>query len=284
MPRNTNLFRIAGMFFAVSFFSCNVLSAEDGYRSKLIKEIQSQLSEKDYELAEQLADIRLENAIRQKSIKTIDSPAQQYAQLTITDVVLVESINESKSGNKSKNKWYVGLGYGTSNVGIYKFDLTGTSHNYDEHSIKSTSKKFFVGYKYSESVHFEIYYADLGKGKTLIDNYYTTVNTATSYGLSAKYFPLNFTNVKPYARIGLQMVKTGDTGDNTDGWHQYLQSKNVRPLVGLGLDFPVNEKLTFSFEWEQYGKTGSNDITIAEDTKPTQINPKAIYVSVNYSF
>ena len=96
-------------------------------------------------------------------------------------------------------------------------------------------------------------------------------------------FPMKLTSFKPYARIGLQVIKTGDTGDNTDGWHQYLQSKNVRPLVGLGLDLPVNEKLTFSFEWEQYGKTGSNDLSNVQ-TMPLQINPKAIYVSANYSF
>jgi len=203
--------RVACLCLILLFYSNQALATEDEYREKLLNEIRSSLSDKNKELAEQLVDIRIEEE-RKLGKKTLfqtvpsqkinldekksDKNEIQFQSQSTTG--LEEENNQDISKINIKNKWYFGLGIGSSNTGVYKFDLSNFSNTtYTNYQNKSTANKIYIGYKYSEESSIELYYAQLGTSNYSINTVYYGANKAVSYGLSGKYHPLKILNTKP---------------------------------------------------------------------------------------
>ena len=288
--------QVACLCLILLFYSNQALATEDEYREKLLNEIRSSLSDKNKELAEQLVDIRIEEerklgkktlfqtVPRQKinlDEKKSDKNEIQFQSQSTTG--LEEENNQDISKINTKNKWYFGLGLGSSNTGVYKFDLSNFSNEtYTNYQNKSTANKIYLGYKYSEESSIELYYAQLGTSNYSIntDNYGT--NKAVSYGLSGKYHPIKILNTNPFFRYGVQKISSVETRGITDtNYSERNTSSNSRALLGIGVDYSLNELLTLTVEIEKYGRTGTTEVNVK---KPARVDPKVVYFSANYSF
>jgi len=288
--------RVACLCLILLFCSSQALATEDEYREKLLNEIRSSLSDKNKELAEQLVDIRIEEE-RKLGKKTLFQavPSQkinlnekrsnkneiQFQSQSTTG--LEEENNQDIAKVNTKNKWYFGIGVGSSNTGVYKFDLSNFSNvTYTNYQNKSTANKIYLGYKYSEESSIELYYAQLGTSNYSINTVYYGANKAVSYGLSGKYHPIEILNTKPFFRYGVQKISSVETRGNTyTNYSERNTSSNSRALIGIGVDYSLNELLTLTVEIEKYGRTGSTDLNVR---KPARVDPKVVYFSANYSF
>jgi hypothetical protein len=288
--------RVACLCLILLFYSNQALATEDEYREKLLNEIRSSLSDKNKELAEQLVDIRIEEE-RKQGKKTLfqtvpsqkinldekksDKNEIQFQNQSTTG--LEEENNQDISKINTKNKWYFGLGIGSSNTGVYKFDLSNFSNTtYTNYQNKSTANKIYIGYKYSEESSIELYYAQLGTSNYSINTVYYGVNKAVSYGLSGKYHPLKILNTRPFFRYGVQKISSVETRGNTiANYSERNTSSNSRALIGIGVDYSLNERLTLTVEIEKYGRTGTTEVNVR---KPARVDPKVVYFSANYSF
>ncbi len=288
--------QVACLCLILLFYSNQALATEDEYREKLLNEIRSSLSDKNKELAEQLVDIRIEEerklgkktlfqtVPRQKinlDEKKSDKNEIQFQSQSTTG--LEEENNQDISKINTKNKWYFGLGLGSSNTGVYKFDLSNFSNaTYTNYQNKSTANKIYLGYKYSEESSIELYYAQLGTSNYSINTVYYGTNKAVSYGLSGKYHPIKILNAKPFFRYGVQKISSVETRGNTyTNYSERNTSSNSRALLGIGVDYSLNELLTLSVEIEKYGRTGTTEVNVK---KPARVDPKVVYFSANYSF
>ena len=291
--------RVACLCLILLFYSNQALATEDEYREKLLNEIRSSLSDKNKELAEQLVDIRIEEE-RKLGKKTLfqkvpsqkinldekksDKNEIQFQSQSTTG--LEEENNQDISKINTKNKWYFGLGIGSSNTGLGRVDLSNYSTaTYTSYQNKSTANKIFLGYKYSKESSIELYYAQLGTSNYSINatslSWYAT-NKAVSYGISGKYQTIEILNTKPFFRYGVQKISSVETGRNTyTNYNENNTSSNSRALIGIGVDYSLSERLTLTVEIEKYGSTGTIEANVR---KPVRVEPKVVYFSANYSF
>ena len=272
--------------------SSQALATEDAYRAKLLVEIRGLLSDKNKELAEQLVDIRIEEERKQGKFTLFQEVPSQKINLVekISDKKEIQFLSQSTTGLEEnnqvivkKNKWYFGFGLGSSNTGEYKYDLSNFSDTtYTNYQNKSTANKIYIGYKYSEESSIELYYAQLGTSNYSINTVYYGENKTVSYGLSGKYHPIKILNTKPFFRYGLQKISSVETGRTTySNYSERNTTSNSRALLGVGVDYSINQLLTLSVEIEKYGRTGTTEAVVS---KPIRIDPKVVYFSANYSF
>jgi hypothetical protein len=262
------------------FYSNQVLATEDEYREKLLNEIRSSLSDKNKELAEQLVDIRIEEE-RKLGKVTLFQEVRSKQIITEEKNKTIDKVEEQQN---RKNNWYFGLGVGSSDTGLYKIDLDGSTGlgSYTNYQNKSTGNKIFLGYKYSEEHSFELYYANLGKSSYSISTGWYATNKAVSYGISGKYHPIEILNTNPFFRYGVQKISSVETrGITIANYSERNTSSNSRALIGIGVDYSLNERLTLAVEIEKYGRTGTTEVNVR---KPARVDQKVVYFSANYSF
>jgi len=261
------------------FFSSQTIATEEAYREKLLVEIRNSLSDKNKELAEQLVDIRIEEE-RKLGKVTLFQEVQSKQIINEEKNKTVDKVDEKK---KIKNKWYFGLGVGSTNTGLYKVDLSDEpTETYTNYQNKSTANKIYLGYKYSEESSMELFYTKLGTSNYSINTGWYATNKAVSYGLSGKYHPIKILNTKPFFRYGVQKLSSVETGRTTySNYIEINKSSNSRAILGVGVDYSLNELLTLTVEIEKYGRTGT---TVADVSKPIRIDPRVVYFSANYSF
>jgi outer membrane protein W len=250
------------------------------------------LSDKNKELAEQLVDIRIEEERKQGKFTLFQEVPSQKINLVekISDKKEIQFLSQSTTGLEEnnqvivkKNKWYFGFGLGSSNTGLYKVDLSDyPTMSYTNYQNKSTANKIYLGYKYSEESSLELYYAKLGVSNYSISTGWYATNKAVSYGLSGKYHPIEILNTRPFFRYGIQKISSVETGRTTySNYSEINASSNSRALLGVGVDYSINQLLTLSVEIEKYGRTGT---TVVDVSKPIRIDPRVVYFSANYSF
>jgi len=261
-------------------FSSQALATEDEYKEKLLVEIRSSLSDKNKELAEQLVDIRIEEE-RKLGKVTLFQEVRSKQIITEEKNKTIDKVEEQQN---RKNNWYFGLGVGSSDTGLYKIDLDGSTGlgSYTNYQNKSTGNKIFLGYKYSEEHSFELYYANLGKSSYSISTGWYATNKVVSYGASGKYHPIEILNTKPFFRYGVQKLSSVETGRTTySNYSETNTSSSSRTLLGIGVDYSLNQLLTLTIEIEKYGHTGTTEAAVRA---PIRVNPKVVYFSTNYSF
>lgn len=276
---SSRLVRVVCVCLTAWLYSSQALATEDAYREKLLVEIRSSLSDKNKELAEQLVDIRIEEERKLGKVTLF----QEIRSKQVINEEINKTVDEVDEQKKIKNKWYFGLGVGSSNTGLYKVDLSDyPTESYTNYQNKSTANKIYLGYKYSEESSLELYYAKLGISNYSISTGWYATNKAVSYGLSGKYHPIKILNTRPFFRYGVQKISSVETGRTT--YSNYIErnaSSNSRALLGVGVDYSINHLLTLSVEIEKYGRTGT---TVADVSKPIRIDPRVVYFSANYSF
>ena len=294
---SSRLIRVVCVCLSAWLCSSQALATEDEYREKLLVEIRNSLSDKNKELAEQLVDIRIEEERKQGKFTLFQEVPSQKINLVekISDKkIQFQSQSQSTTGleeeniqaivkKNTKNKWYFGFGLGSSNTGLYKVDLSDDStETYTNYQNKSTANKIYLGYKYSEESSIELYYAKLGTSNYSISTGWYATNKAVSYGLSGKYHPIEILNTRPFFRYGIQKISSIETVRTTySNYSERNTTSNSRALLGVGVDYSINQLLTLSVEIEKYGRTGTTD---GDVSKPIRIDPKAVYFSANYSF
>ena len=275
---SSRLIRVVCVCLCAWLCSSQALATEDKYREKLLVEIRSSLSDKNKELAEQLVDIRIEEERKLGKVTLF----QEIRSKQVINEEINKTVDEVNEQKKIKNKWYFGLGVGSSNTGLYKVDLSDSTETYTNYQNKSTANKIYLGYKYSEESSIELYYAKLGTSNYSISTGWYAANKAVSYGLSGKYHPIEILNTKPFFRYGIQKISSVETGRTTySNYIEINKSSNSRAILGVGVDYSLNELLTLTVEIEKYGRTGTTE---ADVSKPIRIDPKVVYFSANYSF
>ena len=293
---SSRLIRVVCVCLSAWLCSSQALATEDEYREKLLVEIRNSLSDKNKELAEQLVDIRIEEERKQGKFTLFQEVPSQKINLVekISDKkIQFQSQSQSTTGleeeniqaivkKNTKNKWYFGFGLGSSNTGLYKLDLSDSTETYTNYQNKSTANKIYLGYKYSEESSIELYYAKLGTSNYSISTGWYATNKAVSYGLSGKYHPIEILNTRPFFRYGLQKISSVETGRTTySNYSERNTTSNSRALLGVGVDYSINQLLTLSVEIEKYGRTGTTEAVVS---LPIRIDPKVVYFSANYSF
>jgi len=90
------------------------------------------------------------------------------------------------------------------------------------------------------------------------------------------------TDTKPFFRYGVQKISSVETrGTTIANYSERNTSSNSRALIGIGVDYSLNERLTLAVEIEKYGRTGTTEVNVR---KPARVDPKVVYFSANYSF
>jgi len=293
---SSRLVRVVCVCLSAWLCSSQALATEDAYREKLLVEIRGLLSDKNKELAEQLVDIRIEEERKQGKFTLFQEVPSQKINLVekISDKkIQFQSQSQSTTGleeeniqaivkKNTKNKWYFGFGLGSSNTGLYKLDLSDSTETYTNYQNKSTANKIYLGFKYSEESSIELYYAKLGTSNFSISTGSYATNKAVSYGLSGKYHPIEILNTRPFFRYGIQKISSIETVRTTySNYSERNTSSNSRALLGVGVDYSINQLLTLSVEIEKYGRTGTTEAVVS---LPIRVDPKVVYFSANYSF
>ena len=161
---------------------------------------------------------------------------------------------------------YVGveLGRAESDQAI-AFDLPPDTNSNDS---SDEVLKYFVGYRFSPGLAFEIGYADLGDSYTTFN--VLGANETTRMTVEAIYASLIGSvdvaaNVDLFARLGLAdwdvELDASIPGQNSIG-----SGSDLDLLVGLGFEWAYGDRICFRFEWEQFQNVGSG---VQADRPPT---------------
>jgi OOP family OmpA-OmpF porin len=176
--------------------------------------------------------------------------------------------------------WYIGGGLGAADSGMHKYPAS--LETYSAFDKSGQAGKLFFGKHITKNIDVEVFYANLGRSfEAGTGGWYATVKS-NSYGVAAKYFPFEGA-FRPYAKFGLHMLTSKDSGANSDGeFGDSAKSKSTNILYGVGADYAVNKNVRVALEYEVYGKVGSTDPDLFTET--IQLNPKVFYLSVVYSY
>ena len=175
--------------------------------------------------------------------------------------------------------WYVGGGYGAADSGMYKYPAS--IDTYSAFDKSGHAGKFFIGKHIAKNIDIELFYSNLGRSfEAGTGGWYATVKS-TSYGVAAKYFPLDG-SLRPYAKFGLHRLTSKDSGYSDSDPAGSSKSKSTNILYGVGADYSVNKNVRVGLEYEVYGKVGSTEPDLINET--IQLNPKVFYLSVIYSY
>jgi len=167
--------------------------------------------------------------------------------------------------------WYVGAGVGqTNNEYLPTFSTVNAS--IDDNDI---GYKLFVGQQLGTNFAVELEYADLNRlvrhtAPGLNLNVESTTLAASVLGRLPVYPGWTM-----YGRLGFGLWNTdldvnGSSGSRT----------SVAPVIGLGVEYTLQDRLRLGLEWEQYQNVGED--TSAGSTKLTGQNVDTIWLRLTY--
>jgi OOP family OmpA-OmpF porin len=149
---------------------------------------------------------------------------------------------------------YIGTAFGAA-FGNREIDSADSSN--DEGLGRSA--KIYVGYQLTETYGVQIGYVRMrdlnqntGAGATLVKQ---TVTGRSAYLAGTARLPFG-ESFALTGKIGVSFGKVTDTNPSTVATSSLLGSKTSM-LVGTGVEYLLNDKLSFSIELESYGKISS---------------------------
>ena len=174
--------------------------------------------------------------------------------------------------------WYIGGGLGAADSGLYKHaDLDNPYTAYDK---SGQAGKIFFGKHISKNVDVEVFYANLGRSFSQGSSGWYGNSKSNSYGIATKYFPIDGA-FRPYVKVGIHRLTSKESAHSDMGIDTNSKSKSTNILYGVGLDYSLNKNDRMALEYETYGKVGTTDI---ETPEPTQLKPKALFLSFIHSY
>ena len=167
--------------------------------------------------------------------------------------------------------WYLGAGVGQTNT-EYLPTFNPANASIDDND---TALKLFLGQPLGTNFAVEIEYADLG---TLVRhtapgfnlNVDTTMLSASVLGRLPVY-----TNTVMFGRLGYGLWNTDLDFNNVSG-----SKTGGGVVIGLGLDYALQDRLRIGFEWQQYQNLGQD--TSAGGARLTGQNVDVFWLRLTY--
>lgn len=104
----------------------------------------------------------------------------------------------------------------------------------------------------------DVNYAQLGDGEKLADNSYYRTGVATALVTGrVSFFPSEATRL--YVPFGVGFGHLFARQKNADGSHQTTDGTDLAQMLGLGLEFDIDETITFGVEGRYYLIEAGND-------------------------
>jgi len=147
--------------------------------------------------------------------------------------------------------WYVGVGAGQTNIDFVPSADTGAGESIDD---SDTAFKVFGGYGFSRHFAVEFGYADLGAFTARDPSGAVDIESSAIFAELVGSTKVH-DRVDVFGKVGVAYWDTEldsiDSGVSSSG-----DDNGLDPVVGLGFDFRVGERLGVRLEWEQYQNVG----------------------------
>ncbi len=189
--------------------------------------------------------------------------------LFFTLIVSAATVGAAQAQTTSPGRPYIGVGVASADHDYSLGGVGGTNLNSDGWKA---SAKVFGGYEFTQNLGVEVGYTDLRSSDFSYTRNGKGVNGySDGYGayMAGKYnMPLN-DQFSAYGKLGVAYSKR--KLDANDG--QHIDAHDTGAYAALGVEYKLNQKVSFIGEYERYGKS-----------KDFGAKPDVVTVGVKYSF
>lgn len=183
---------------------------------------------------------------------------------------------------------YVGLGLGGSHLSTQNPNVNFTNGSFS-HSQGGLGGKLFAGYNFNQYLGLEAGFADFAQSKysytkTGVGSGTKKYNMYTLDLVGKAYLPIQQSGVNLYALGGAALVNSkvqvNQTGNVfTTSGSSSTTTRKVRPIVGVGTSYDINQNVTTSLEYSHIQGTGN-----VKSSSSAIPNADMLTLNVSYNF